>query len=198
MKNWYNNIMAAVDVETTGTEPGYHEILQIAVLPLDNNIKVSDEHRFFYMNVAPKHPERQGKAARGKHKLDAHKMAAECITQERAADMLNEWFNNMQLPFGKRLIPLAHNWGFERGMMTHWLGIDRLDEIFHPFPRDTMLFANMINDVYSWQGMEIPFHTVTLKAMCKRFEIPLENAHDALADCVATAALYREMIRSFG
>ena len=33
------NILCAVDVETTGLEVGFHEIWQIAVLPLDSNIK---------------------------------------------------------------------------------------------------------------------------------------------------------------
>ena len=33
------NLMAAVDLETTGTQPGYHEIIQIAVVPLDSEFQ---------------------------------------------------------------------------------------------------------------------------------------------------------------
>jgi DNA polymerase III alpha subunit (gram-positive type) len=187
-----------VDVETTGTVFGHHEIIQIAAVPLDHHMKPSKEHKFLYMNMAPKHPERQGVGAKSKHGLDAFKFAETYISQEKGADIFNEWFTSLNLPFGKRLVPLAHNWAFERGFLSHWLGVDLLDQIWHPFPRDTMIFANMVNDIYAWQGLNPPFHSITLVSLCNRFQIPLEDAHDALADSIATGSLYREMIRSFG
>jgi hypothetical protein len=33
------HLLAAIDLETTGTRPGYHEIIQIACVPLDSDIK---------------------------------------------------------------------------------------------------------------------------------------------------------------
>jgi len=197
LKNLYGNVMAVVDVETTGTVFGYHEIIQIAILPLDQHLEQSKEHRFFYMEMAPKHPERQSVGAKSKHGMDAYKMSEECVSQEQAADLLDKWFLNLNLPVGKRLVPLAHNWAFERGFLTHWLGIDQFDSMWHMHPRDTMTLAASLNDVYVWQGMNPPFHALSLTGMCKRFGIPLENAHNALADCVATAELYKAIVRSF-
>jgi DNA polymerase III epsilon subunit-like protein len=196
--NLNNNILAAVDVETTGVEFGWHEILQVAILPLDTNCEPDRDLGFFYMNVAPKHPSRQGLDARNKHGLDAAKMAEECVSQEEAAGMLDDWFVKLNLPLGKRLVPLAHNWAFERGFLTHWLGIELFDSIWQCHPRDTMGFGTMINDVYAWRGEPVPFHTLSLLSMCNRCGVVLDNAHDALADCLATADLYKTIISNFG
>ena len=62
-------LMAAVDLETTGTRPGYHEIIQIAVVPLDSDFKPLADVRPFYTLVKPKHPERESEAAKQKHKI---------------------------------------------------------------------------------------------------------------------------------
>lgn len=192
------NIMATVDVETTGVIFGYNEIIQVAIVPLDHQLNPSKEHKFFYRNIAPLYPERQTKGAKMKHGLDARKMAEECQSQDKVAQDLDDWFLKLDLPLGKRLVPIAHNWAFERGFLTHWLGLELFDTIFHIHPRDTMTFAAAVNDVYAWQDLAPPFTKLSLTGMCNRLGIPLDNAHDALADCIATARLYREMLRSFG
>lgn len=197
MKHLYGNIIAAVDVETTGTMFGYHEIIQIAVVPLNQHLEQDESRRFFYLGLAPAHPERQAQEAKLKHRLDVLKMVEECPSQDNAAGMFYDWFKTLDLCFGKKIVPLAHNWAFERGFLTHWLGLSMFDEIFSPHPRDTMLLALSLNDIYNWQGNAAPFTTVGLKAMCNRFQIPLDNAHDALADCIATAKLYNALISSF-
>jgi len=198
MKNLYGNVLCAVDVETTGVVFGYNEVIQIACVPLDIHMKPSKEHRFFYLNIAPTYPERQSMQAKMKHGLDAHKLAEECLSQEQAADMLDDWFTGLNLPSGKRLIPLAHNYAFERGMLSHWLGVDTFDAMWHIHPRDTFTFATSLNDVAAWQGRTVPFPQVGLTSMCRKLGIPLDNAHDALADCLATAELYRNLLSLFG
>ena len=196
--NLNNNILAAVDVETTGTEFGWHEIIQIAVVPLDRHCKPDDSLGFFYRNVAPTYPDRQGKEAKAKHGLNAHEFAELYPSQQDSAGLLDDWFMGLGLPFGKRLVPLAHNYGFERGMLALWLGQSLFDNIFQSHARDTMALGTMINDVYTWRGDKPPFHTLSLTSMCKRCGIVLDNAHDALADCIATAELYRTLISNFG
>lgn len=197
MKHLWGNILAVVDVETTGTMFGHHEIIQIAIVPLNQHLEPCPNNRFFYMNMAPAYPERQSHWAKKKHGIDVKRLVEECPSQDRAAEMLYDWFKKIELPFGKKLVPLAHNWAFERGFLTHWLGLNMFDEIFSPHPRDTMTLALSLNDIYNWQGNKAPFQEVGLKAMCNRFQIPLDNAHDALADCVATAKLYNALISSF-
>jgi DNA polymerase III epsilon subunit-like protein len=195
--NLNNNLLVAVDVETTGLLCGYHEIIQVAVVPLNSEIQPCENMRPFYISIRPEHPERQ-KGAAGIHHLNLEDLLSSSVSQEKAADLFDEWFDNLDLPFGKRLAPLAHNWAFERGFLSHWLGLETFDGIFHPYARDTWCLATIINDAAAWHGRTIPFTRINLGAMCEKFGFEIINAHDALADSLATARLYREMIRSFG
>lgn len=198
LKMLNGNLLCAVDVETTGVMFGYHEIIQVAVLPLNHLLKPSEDYKPFYMNIAPSYPERASEGANAKHGLDVNDFAACCVSQARAADLLDEWFMSLELPLGKKVIPLAHNYAFERGFLTHWLGLPTFEAIFHVHPRDTMLLAASLNDINIWHRKNSLYDSIGLANMCKYFGIELVNAHDALADCVATAALYREIIMGFG
>ncbi len=196
--NLNGNLFCSVDVETTGRLAGYHEIIQIAVQPLTDEIKPAPGINPFYMTVAPKHPERVERSASQVHGLDIDDLVANSPDCWRAADLFDEWFQRLNLPFKKQLIPLAHNWAFEKGFLSHWLGLETFDQIWHFHPRDTMLFALSINDASVMHGKKIPFSMVGLKAMCDKFGIEIENAHDALCDARAEAELYRRMLLAFG
>ncbi len=189
------NLMAAVDVETTGRMPGYHEIIQIAIQPLDSNLDpLSDVHPF-YMHIAPDYPERAEKEATTVHGLNIYDLQKTAINQSRAADMFDEWFQNLDLPYRKSLVPMAHNWAFEAGFLKAWLGMESFNQFFHPHPRDSMLFGIALNDRAYFQGEPPPFKSVSLKSMCRQLKIPLVNAHDALADALADAKLYKSLLQ---
>jgi DNA polymerase III epsilon subunit-like protein len=191
-------MLAAVDVETTGRVAGYHEIIQIAVVPLSSSIEPLPDVTPFYMNIAPVHSERVEHSASMIHGLDIAELMDNELDAWKVADLFDDWFQALNLPFDKRLIPLAHNWAFERGFLTHWLGIESLNQFFHFHPRDSMLFAISINDAANFHGYSTPFPYVSLGAMCKKFGIEIVKAHDALADSIAEAKLYKALLQSFG
>jgi len=196
--NLNGNMLCSVDVETTGRLGGWHEIIQIAVQPLTANIKPVPDINPFYMDIAPQHPDRVEGMATMVHGLDIDRLIQECPDSWKAADLFDEWFKRLNLPFRKQLIPLAHNYPFERSFLTHWLGIETFNQIWHGHPRDTMLFAININDACAFHGKDIPFGYVGLGAMCNKFGIEMEKAHDALSDARAEAELYRRMLSAFG
>lgn len=191
------HILTAVDVETTGVLAGYNEIIQIAAVPLNHHFEPHKEMRPFYLNIRPDHFDRIQKEAVQKHGISTDSLR-ECVTQDRSVELFDEWFKSLNLPFGKRLVPLAHNWGFERGFLTYWLGLDGIYNYWQSHPRDTMALAATINDLYVWHGRKHPFPYLNLVSLCKRFDIDLSNAHDALADCLATAKLYAALMRFMG
>src|SRR3989304_985946 len=53
------NLLASIDLETTGLRAGYHEPIQIAVVPLNSDIRPLEGVRPFYTTIRPEHPERQ-------------------------------------------------------------------------------------------------------------------------------------------
>jgi DNA polymerase III epsilon subunit-like protein len=187
------NLMAAVDVETTGRMPGYHEIIQIAVQPLDSEMAPCTQP--FYLKIAPEYPERVEKEASTVHGIDIAELVQTAVSQSRAADMFDEWFQSLDLPYRKSLVPLAHNWAFEAGFLKAWLGYESFNQIFHPHPRDSMLFGIALNDRAFFQGDPAPFNSVSLKAMCDKMGIPVIKSHDALADALAEAKLYKALLQ---
>ncbi|KPK54277.1 MAG: hypothetical protein AMS22_06130 [Thiotrichales bacterium SG8_50] len=192
------HMLVSVDVETTGRLAGWHEIIQIAVVPLTSDIEPVPDRNPFYMNIAPQYPERHENLAQTVHGLDLEELRTTCPDAWKVADLFDEWVQSFDLPFNKRLIPLAHNWGFERGFLQHWLGLDSFDALFMSLARDTMLFALSINDAAAYHGLDIPFPYVGLKAVAKKYGIVNPNPHDALSDALTGAKLYKAMLTSFG
>ena len=189
----HGNLMAAVDLETTGSRVGYHEIIQVAVQPLNSDLE--PVYRPFYMDVAPKYPERADKEATHVHGLNIYKLEQEALPAEKVADMLVEWYEGLDLAYGKRLVPLAHNWAFESCFLSDWLGEKCKNLIFHVHPRDSMLYAISVNDRACFLGETPPFNSVGLGSLCLNLGIVNERPHDALADARAEALLYRQLLR---
>lgn len=187
------NLMAAVDFETTGGRVGYHEIIQVAVQPLDSELRPI--YRPFYADVSPKFPERADNEASRVHGLNLYDLQQNAPHAEKVADMLVEWWERLDLGFGKRLVPLAHNWAFEAGFMSDWLGETCKNLMFHVHPRDSMLYAIAVNDRACFMGENPPFNSVSLGSLCANLGVINENPHDALADARAEAELYYKLLR---
>jgi DNA polymerase III epsilon subunit-like protein len=188
------NLLAAVDFETTGRRPGHHEIVQIAVVPLDSDIRPRADIRPFYTNIRPKYPERIEKDAFRINGIDVEQLLLYAPESERVADLLVEWFDRLELPQNKVLVPLVQNWAFESSFMKAWLGVDLVDRMFHSHARDPMLLAVMMNDIAAFRGEDLPFNKVGLGSLCNKLKVVNQNAHNALADCYATAEVYRAML----
>jgi DNA polymerase III epsilon subunit-like protein len=191
------HLLAAIDLETTGTQPGHHENIQIAIVPLDEDIKPLAGVRPFYTHIKPEHPERESDAARQKHKIPMTELLLHAPESERVKDWLVEWFEGLRLPFKRCLVPLAHNWAFESSFLKAWLGVEMIDQIFHSHARDSMLYAIALNDRAICAGIPAPFPRVALSSICKKLNIVNTNPHDALADCLAGAEVYRNLLRHF-
>jgi len=188
------NLMAAVDVETTGRRANWHEIVQIAVVPLDSDIRPLEGVTPFYMTVQPLHPERVEEAARNVHGLDLTHLALYAPHPDKVADMFVEWFEKLNLPLDKKLVPLAQNWAFESSFLQAWLGVALKEKLFMGLARDSMSLALSINDRAVFRGESAPFNKVNLGYLCSHFGIVNNNAHDAFADCIAEAEVYRSMM----
>lgn len=188
------NLLASVDVETTGREPGYHEIIQIGIQPLDSDCEPLVGVSPFYHTIKPEHPERAEPKATAVHKLDIDYLVLHSPDKWKVADWLDEWWGNLDLPHRKTLVPLAQNWQYEAGFLKAWLGMESFNQFFWWAARDTMLTAIYLNDVYYRRGLALPFPSVGLEALCTKFGVINENHHDALADARAEAQVYKHLL----
>lgn len=201
MKNYsgmfhlFGHLLAGLDLETTGGTPGYHEIIQIAVVPLDTDFKPYPDVRPFYTNVAPVFPERAEPEATAAHGLDLDDLVINAPSQGKVIDLFNEWFEALDLPVGKKLIPLVHNWAFEHKFLTAWMGREMTESIFHGHARDPMLVGAYINDRAVFAGEQPVFERLKLGRMAEHYKVHNERPHDALSDVLTAAGIYREMMR---
>lgn len=188
------NLLCSVDLETTGRRAGYHEPIQIAVVPLDSNLRPLEGVSPFYQTIRPIHPERAEKQACYVHGIPLSELMVDAPSPEKVEDMLIEWYERLDLPFGKTIVPLAHNWAFECKFLQAWLGVDLADKMFHGHARDAMLYAATLNDRAAFMGLSPPFNSLGLESLCRKFNIVNQQSHDALCDALAEAEVYRALL----
>ena len=200
MVHWNGHQLAAVDIETTGLVPGWHEIIQICILPLDSNILPRKDVLPFHVLLKPENPERADKAAMRVNKLDMYKVCQQGFDPECAKDLFEKWFAKLKLPTNqyaksKRLIVLGKNLGFDIPFLKIWLGADYYDDYFDGSVIDVASVVRYINDRDAFHSNQISFPKLTLGSIAARLNLKVERQHDALQDCLITASVYQRLCR---
>ncbi len=188
------HVLCAVDCETTGLQPRFHDIVQVCVLPLDSNLKPLESVSPFYTEMQPKRPDNIDLKGMTVNNLQLSKIMQTAWDAERAADFFREWFEDLKLPEKKMLVPLAHNWIFDHAFMEDWLGYHEMNAIFHGHYRDLMAAGLYENDKADFHVEQYPYPKLGLKYFCSQLGVQNHGAHDAYADCVATAECYRRVV----
>lgn len=183
-----HNVLTAIDVETTGTDSLKDEVVQLAAVVLDHNL---DPTTHFMTYVRPELT--SAAAAAQVHGIPTDVLDS-APSRWEAGEQMFDWFQSLGLAPGKRLTPLCHNSQFDITLVKRLLGGDQFDEMIGYPTRDTMSVAVGINDRAAFEGRLIPFASVGLKALCNRLGVPLDDAHDALADALATGRLYKALL----
>lgn len=198
MEHWNGDQIASVDIETTGLDPNWHEILQIAIVPLTSNFERRKDVLPFYIEMCPDHPERADKEAMDVSRLKLAEIAIRGHDKEKAKDLLMDWVKKLKLPctkYGtpKRIIMLGQNITFDKPFIVKWLGMDMFNEYFDSRMRDTMVVANYLNDRAGMHAEKVPYPKVNLAWLAKTHNIEHSRAHDALQDCMVAAQVYKKM-----
>lgn len=202
------HILAVVDVETTHSEPlqivckehgvftSYEyeggEVIQLAIQPI--NTEFEPYLTPYYTNIRPELPNNVNWDAMRAHGIDMMDLLAHAPARDKALQVLDRWVESLDLPCGRAIIPIAHNWVFENKFLNQFLGPARFAKVFHYKPRDTMQMAMYLQDRAARLCMKQPFSSVGLHSLCKHFGIINEHAHNALSDCIAEAKLFKKLI----
>lgn len=190
------NLFCAIDIETTGLEFTKHEILQLAILPLNADFTPSKHFRPFEIKIKPENLDTAEEQADVVNKGLLRRAMTEGIERWTAADFLNDWFTSLKLPERKKIIPLGCNYSFDRDFILNFLGGPlSYDQYFRSDYRDVQMTALSINDMCDFHAIRIPFPKVKLSYLCSCLLVEHINKHDALGDCVATAEVYRRLMR---
>ena len=198
----------AIDTETTGLIPRFNDIIEIAVVLLDDNFDMDPTILPFHTYILPSRPENVNiEALKVQHTndpsldktytLNKFKRVMEFGMEGwKVADLFVEWFENLHLPPKSRIIPMGHNYSFDKEFMVDWLGPKSYDYTIHHKYRDSNTVCSFINDCAANRGEKLPFpYSTRLTDVCNILGLKLEKAHSALDDAIAAAQVYRRLMR---
>lgn len=145
-------------------------------------------------------PERIDPEAIKVNKIDLNNVQLRGFDKEKAKDMLRDWIIKLRLPVSKygnpnKIRPLGQNYAFDRDFIIRWLGIEMYNEFFDYHFADTMATAIYLNDRAAMHAQPIPYPRVNLTRLADIHHIEYEKKHNALSDCLCTAAVYKKMIQ---
>lgn len=196
MTHLNDNILCVVDTETTGDKVGFHDLVEVCVLPLDSELKVYKGVIPFYVELKPRRPENchPDVADIEIHRSRLCHAQIHGLDPDAAADLFDEWYMKLGLKVNKRISPLAQNWPFDRGFLIDWLGLLSFNRYFDARYRDTMVAALFENDKADFHAESYPYPKVNLKYLASCLKVETIRMHDALQDCLVTAEVYRRML----
>jgi len=183
VSNLREQALCFIDVETTGTVFGYHEIVDIAALRTapDASVVRGTWHR----RIRPRYPERISSYAR---KLNGYTPELWANAEDSTVHLWNEF-----VTFVKGCVPVCHNPTFDRAFLTlaaaeqdvlelgmdyHWIGTESLA---WPFYRQGVLPG------------------LSLESLCIFFEVGAEaRPHTALGGAFACWRVYQVLMNRLG
>lgn len=196
------NLLCAIDVETTGLIPGTHDIASICILPLDEQIQPHPHLMPFHMTLQPKRPDNADPVALKLCHFKLSDLILEGTDPWRAVDLFDEWMTELMLPPNKKIVPLAHNWVFDRSWLIDWMGNVSFEHYFHFMYRDPLPIANYLQDVADFRcEIQKPFTHFKLGYIARKLDVDVDSfgkLHDCMVDAVVCAETYRRLVLKYG
>ena len=182
----------AIDTETTGLLPFYHEVCDLCILPLTDTFEPATYVNPFYVEVRPEFPDRIEKDALRANGHTVEELMARTITREIAVNMFVSWYGQT-IPRGQKIEPLAHNFYFDRSFLTMiFKGLNLNNYIFYR-ARDTQRVIEYLNDRSRIHVVHPPFESSALSKVAAQLGLDTSHAHSAMGDCLLCSAVYRKL-----
>jgi hypothetical protein len=195
MQHMNNNLMCSIQIRTSGPNPGEHEILQLAVMPLNRFLKVHDDIPIFDMKFKMEYP---GNLDQDYCRL-TNTALAECavrgVDKYKMVEIFDYWYREIKLPFRKKILPLGYDWGSIKPFLVEWLGQALYDDIFASEYRDVLQCALFMNDRAGVRCDKITFPKTDFGYLCSCARIEHIDKGAPLSDCEAVAQLYDHLLR---
>lgn len=191
------HLVCSIDCETTGLHPRENSIWEIAIVPLDFDLKPDPLYHAFHLEMQPRsHTEPIDYSFCSKQKLQW--LWDNGLNPNIGMDLLIEWIERLDLPINKRIMPLAQNWPFDRSFIEDWIGPRSFNLYFDGQFRDLMPVSVFTNDCDAFNAGKYHFPKHNLSYICNQLGLECDRDlfHGAMYDAVKTAEAYRKLCLS--
>lgn len=196
LMNLNGHVLCSIDFETTGLTAGYHDAIEVAIVPVGADLRPSKKVAPFTCLLRPKdrYPDSWTEGAYNVHKISREELMIHGQEPFKAADRFVDWVQKLGLGPYKKIAPLAYNWPLDRGFLHDWLCPQTFEMwIWHRY-RDSMPLVLALNDRAEQDGRDCPFPQTGLQDVRARLNIPECAAHRALGDALVHIEVYRELM----
>ena len=176
-------ILAAFDLETTGLDPAVHDIIEIAIVPLNPDFKRSELPEFTarIKAVHPENADPESLKISGLNPFEGEDI-------QKVATDITKWMSDNHI---ERIEAVGHNLRFDLDFFQ--IKFPSLFRIFSSHFHDSMQLAIIINDISLLQTGKKLFPSVSLRNL--KLQLGMEDPvqHRAMDDALDAAELYRRL-----
>ncbi len=185
-----SEIIAAIDIETTGLDPLYHDIIEIAILPLDGEFEPRADIPPFVARIRARRPQNASAKAMEINGLNLD----EGDEFHEALARLLSWLEEYRV---EKIDALGQNVDFDRAFIS--AQIPELGRLLgHRFLRDSQRLACAYNDIVRLKTGKPAFENLGLSDLRKALGIEGSREHRALDDARDAAMVYKALLVKLG
>ena len=196
-----SNLLASIDVKTTGLDANEFEIYEIAIIPVDSFLHRRKDRLPLDLLIQPSYPEKIDWGFM--EKQNGVKPAIEKAIERGhpphiARRLFERWVEDLYLPPKKKICPIGFNYGHEGRFLRKWMGHNHYDLVFDDTNiRDVRVIARFLNDLADLRGAPYPFMKVGLSQLATNLKVFQDygRIRSALGEAAVTAEVYREMLK---
>lgn len=179
-------IIAAIDIETTGLDPRHHDIIEIAILPLDGEFEPRADIPPFVARIRARRPQNASVKAMEINGLDLN----EGDEYHEFLARLLAWLEEYGI---EKIDALGQNVDFDRAFIE--ANIPELGRLLgHRFLRDSQRLACAYNDLVRLRTGKPAFENLGLSDLRKALGIGGAREHRALDDALDAAKVYKALL----
>lgn len=189
-----SNMMVSIWIETSGNDPRRHDICEICALLINNHFKLSTAITPFYNMIQPLRPENIDLETASINRERINNAIIKGLPPSIAADRFEDWVMELDMPKGKRIVPIVHNWGRVSAFLRNWLGINNFNYLVSSEVRDIQTVALYHNDCANIRAKPIPYAKVLDYFIGELHAIQLLRKMDVMEKALRLAEIYRLML----
>lgn len=183
MQHLNDDLLCCVHADTSGPDFNCHSLVHVVIVPL-MELGTHPTKILFDARMRPRYPDVDmswiGKKRISQRVSDA---VLNGIDPDDVAMMFESWFHDLELPLGKKIVPLAYNWARLQPFFTQWLSFSAMQDIFSWEYRDLIPACSFVNDKQHVANVRYSYPKRKLRFICNNTTgEPHEQAHSLLTE----------------